>query len=72
MSALQAAGGLVGRQELAQRWGVSRQRIAQLVAEQDFPQSVGRANGGDVWLLDDVEAWRASRRGPGRPRGTSS
>lgn len=68
MSALQAAGGLVGRAELAALWGVSRQRVAQLVAADDFPDPVGRANNGDVWLLDDCEAWRATRRPAGRPK----
>lgn len=68
VTALEQAGGLVGRQELARTWGVSRQRIAQLVTQPGFPAAVGRANGGDVWLLAECEAWRAGRRGPGRPR----
>lgn len=68
MTLLEQHGGLVGRAELATRWGVSRQRVAQLVAHTDFPEPVGRANGGDVWLLDECEAWRGSRRPAGRPK----
>lgn len=71
MSAMEKMGGLVGRQDLAERWGVSRQRVAQLVAASDFPVPVARVNGGEVWFGEDCERWRASRPGPGRPRTTS-
>lgn len=66
MSAIRARGGLVGRVELAQRWNVSRQRVAQLVATEGFPEPVGTGNGGPLWFAADVDAWRANRR-PGRP-----
>jgi prophage regulatory protein len=66
--AVKDAGGLIGRAELAAHWGVSRQRIAQLVALEDFPAPIGFGNGGPVWLVSDVDAWRAARPGPGRPR----
>lgn len=68
VSAMERMGGLVGRQDLAERWGVSRQRVAQLVAASDFPAPVAIVNGGEVWFADDCERWRSSRPGPGRPK----
>lgn len=59
---IEAGGGLVGRSEVAALWGVSRQRMAQLVMVPGFPDPVGRANGGWVWLLNDVAAWREERQ----------
>lgn len=65
-------GGLVGRSDLCERWTVSRQRVAQLVAEPSFPDPVSTVNGGAVWLASDVDLWRACRPGPGRPVGSRS
>lgn len=62
-----AGGGLVGRRELASLLGVSRQRMHQLVHAPGFPDPVGRANGGLVWLVRDVEGWRGARSA-GHPR----
>lgn len=70
VSALEQA---VGRRDLAERWGITRQRLAQLTALQDFPQPVGKIDGRPVWLLAECEAWRAARPRAGRPkRGQSS
>jgi hypothetical protein len=64
---LERHGGIVGRVELAKQWGVSRQRVAQLLIVPDFPEPIATANGGPVWLADECDAWKAARPGPGRP-----
>ena len=58
---IENAGGLVGLSSLAARWGVSRQRVAQLAAERSFPKRLP----GDVvaWLGDDCDRWRAENFG---------
>lgn len=60
----------LGMTELGQRWGVSRQRVRQLLDEDpDMPRpkvlrgETGRAST-LVWNLEDIEAYEASR--PGR------
>lgn len=39
-AAIDAAGGLHNLDTLAERWGVTRQRVQQLTAHADFPESV--------------------------------
>lgn len=55
------AGGLVGRVDLAERWNVSEQRVAQLAAMPDFPPAVATIGKRSVWLRAECDAWRAAR-----------
>jgi predicted DNA-binding transcriptional regulator AlpA len=62
---------LVGAAEVARILGVSRQRVAQLVASAPaFPRAEVELAGGRVWSLREIEAWAAAHpdRGPGRKR----
>ncbi len=73
---------LMGTAEVAAHLGVSRQRVLQLLSEQDdFPQPVALLRMGKVWHAPEVRAWADRRRtsrpephragtphgGPGRP-----
>ena len=60
---------LGGVSELADRLGISRQRVAELRGRQDFPQPVADLSSGPVWDMADIDRWMASgaRRRPGRP-----
>jgi len=54
----------LGPHELAERWGISQQRVHQLLAEDDdMPRGI-RLRGTTVWNLEDVEAYES--RHPGR------
>jgi hypothetical protein len=68
LQALEAAGGIVGRVDLAKRWGVSGSRIRHMTAAEDFPEPAGQLNGDPYWLAADVDPWRAAQPKPGRPR----
>lgn len=49
---------LVGVAEIAKLLGVSRQRVNQLLHEDDsFPTPVAQIEAGRVWLRPDIEAW---------------
>lgn len=48
---------LVGTSEIAQRLGVTRQRITQLSKTKGFPEPLERLTMGPVWAWEDVEAW---------------
>jgi predicted DNA-binding transcriptional regulator AlpA len=48
---------LVGSQEIARLFGVSRQRVSQLVARPDFPAPTATLAMGKVWVTDEVLAW---------------
>ena len=48
---------LVGAQEIGAMLGVSRQRVQQLAARDDFPQPEVTLAMGKVWKRADVEAW---------------
>jgi hypothetical protein len=54
---------LVGAQEIGAMLGVSRQRVQQLAAREDFPVPEVTLAMGKVWKRADVEAWA---RGHGR------
>lgn len=61
---LAQSGGVIGRVEMAKRWGVSRQRIHQYTEMSDFPAPVGHAGvrKGEpdmpVWMAAEVDAWK--------------
>lgn len=62
---------LMGVGEVAERLGVSRQRVDQLTREHaDFPEPVEHLRSGRVWKKAAIEAWIASHpeRPGGRPR----
>jgi predicted DNA-binding transcriptional regulator AlpA len=55
----------VGSAEVASLLGISRQRLAQIVAEKDdFPQPEAVLSSGRIWLREAIEGWAA--RNPGR------
>lgn len=55
---------LVGVAEIAVALGVTRQRVAQLSEEPDFPGTVADLKAGRIWLRSDIEEWieRSGRR----------
>jgi len=57
---------LAGLAEVAGLAGVSRSRAGQLAAHPDFPEPVARLAMGPVWREDDVKAFLAAPRRPGR------
>jgi prophage regulatory protein len=36
---------------------ISKERVLELTFRSDFPKPAEELGAGDVWLLDDVEAW---------------
>lgn len=48
---------LVGAAEIAVMLGVSRQRVHQLAASDNFPEPVANLTAGTIWLREDVEEW---------------
>jgi hypothetical protein len=67
---LSALGGIASQADLAKRWGVSPQRVHQLVHEAGFPRTAGRVNGERVWFAAEADGWRAERRNLVRRPGT--
>lgn len=64
---------LMGSAEIAERLGVTRQRVGQLAsAYDDWPAPVAALASGKVWESADVEAWlqRHPERRGGRPPGS--
>lgn len=55
-------GALVGQAEIADRLGVSRQRVQQLVQRADWPKPHATLAMGKIWKTTDVEAWIAKNR----------
>jgi len=53
---------LVGAAEIGAMLGVSRQRVQQLIAGDDFPEPLVTLAMGKIWLGHEVEAW-AKRHG---------
>jgi predicted DNA-binding transcriptional regulator AlpA len=53
---------LMGAAEIADRLGVSRQRVQQLVSSPDFPAPESSLRMGKVWRTEDVEAWIEKHR----------
>lgn len=59
---------LAGGREVADLLGVSKQRLHQLLARDDFPEPVVRLAAGPVWLVNSIHAFeRQWSRKPGRP-----
>ncbi len=64
-----AFGELVGAAEVAERFGVSRQRLAVLRQRPEFPGPVAELASGPVWRWRDLSRFAAGwQRRPGRPR----
>jgi predicted DNA-binding transcriptional regulator AlpA len=55
-------GVLMGAAEIAERLGVSRQRVQQLIARRDWPKPFDTLAMGKVWKSEDVEAWIREHR----------
>lgn len=59
---------LGGTGDLAERWGVTTQRVRQLAEREDFPRRLGTINGNPVYDVDECDGWREiTRRRRGRP-----
>lgn len=52
----------MGAGEIGDRLGVSRQRVQQLAARDNFPKPYDELQMGKVWLIKDVEAWIREHR----------
>jgi predicted DNA-binding transcriptional regulator AlpA len=52
----------MGVTEVAQRLGVSRQRVHQLRSTPDFPDPVAMLAAGPIWESIDIEDWVAEHR----------
>jgi predicted DNA-binding transcriptional regulator AlpA len=48
---------LMGAAEIGELFGVSRQRVQQLIAKPDFPKPDADLAMGKVWKSEDVRAW---------------
>lgn len=48
---------LMGAAEIGELFGVSRQRVQQLIAKPDFPKPDADLAMGKVWKAEDVRAW---------------
>jgi predicted DNA-binding transcriptional regulator AlpA len=60
---------LMGAAEIAQRLGVNRTRVNQLLkGDPTFPKPYVTLAAGHVWKTGDVEAWIATYRPAGRLR----
>ena len=55
-------GTLMGQKEIADRLGVTRQRVQQLIARPDWPAPHEVLAMGKVWRTEDIEAWIAQHR----------
>lgn len=53
---------LLGAAEIAELLGISRQRVDQLAAGEDFPKPTAVLAAGRIWKRGEVEAW-AQRTG---------
>jgi len=48
---------LLGLTEIADMFGISRQRVDQLAATKGFPEPVAELAAGRVWKRADIVAW---------------
>lgn len=51
---------LLGVAEIAELLGVSRQRVHQLAARDDFPRPTAELSAGKVWDAAAIERWQAA------------
>ena len=51
----------MGAQEIGDLFGVSRQRVQQIVSRQDFPAPIAKLAMGKVWRTSDVREWATLR-----------
>lgn len=59
---------LAGIAELAEHFGVSKQRVTQLRERDDFPLPIQELAAGPVWRLSDLSTFQEGwQRKPGRP-----
>lgn len=59
--AVAECGGLVGASDIARRWGLSKQRVAQLIASASFPEPLAGHGAPARWLAYEVDEWREER-----------
>lgn len=52
---------LVGSHEIARMFGVSRQRVNQLVSRPDFPRPTVTLAMGKVWITKEVREWAEAK-----------
>lgn len=50
-------GGLMNQNGLANRWGITRQSVGELVEREGFPAPV-YVNGHRMWFFSDADLWR--------------
>jgi prophage regulatory protein len=55
-------GVLMGQAEIAERLGVTRQRVQQLIARTDWPEPYEVLAMGKVWRTEDIEGWIKANR----------
>jgi len=48
---------LVVQLDIAKRLGITKQRVAQLAARDDFPTPIGVLGRSTVWRWSDIERW---------------
>lgn len=52
---------LVSTPEVCKMLGISKQRVAQLIAKGGFPEPVATLAVGRIWLREDIERWAEAR-----------
>ncbi|WP_232344000.1 helix-turn-helix transcriptional regulator [Actinoplanes awajinensis] len=57
MTGAAADSSLMGAREIADRMGLSRQRVQQLAERPDFPAPVALLRMGRVWRTTEIESW---------------
>jgi predicted DNA-binding transcriptional regulator AlpA len=63
---LDAAGGIVGQVDIAERWGVAESTVREHVARPDFPAVYANIGSRPVWLAAEIDLWRSRRPRAGR------
>jgi hypothetical protein len=60
---------LVGVGEIAEMFGLSKQRVSTLSKREDFPRPLAQLSSGPIWRAGDLSTFAAGwKRKPGRPR----
>lgn len=63
--AIQRAGGLVSVQDLAARWGITRQAVDKRTRQQGFPPNVKATPVTRLFLRCEVDGWEDEQRKDG-------